>query len=97
MMISIEILICNLLHSYCNIDLTSLHMEISQNWGNNFLLLIIKIQCTVEFTPVFFKVNTELMNKCKKKKRGGGRNNILRFNPPVQKKGRIRNFKMETL
>lgn len=73
-------------------------MEIIQNWGNNFLLLIIKIQCTVEFTPVFFlrktfflKVNTELMNKCKKK--GGGRNNILRFNPPVQKKGRIRNFK----
>lgn len=54
MMISIEILICNLLHSYCNIDLTSLHMEISQNWGNNFLLLIIKIQCTVEFTPGFF-------------------------------------------
>lgn len=54
MMISIEIRICNFLHSYCNIDLTSLHMEIIQNWGNNFLLLIIKIQCTVEFTPVFF-------------------------------------------
>lgn len=54
MMISIEIRICNFLHSYCNIDLTSLHMEISQNWGNNFLLLIIKIQCTVEFTPGFF-------------------------------------------